>query len=61
MATHWFEVAVNDPLLLKQFEAEQEGVRKASDEREAEALKAVLLDQLIQVHPACMAGVAQSA
>ena len=52
---------MNDPLLLKQFEAEQEGVRKASDEREAEALKAVLLDQLIQVHPACMAGVAQSA
>ena len=52
MRTHWFKVAVNDPLLVQELEAEEEGVSEPPDEREAEPLEAVLLDQLIKVHTA---------
>jgi len=42
---------VNDPLPPQQFQALKQGVGKAPDEGDAEALEVILLDQLVQVYP----------
>ena len=50
-STHRLEVAVDDVLLVQEFEALHEGVAEALNEGHAEALVVVLLNQLVQVQP----------
>jgi len=44
------QVAVDDAAVMQQLETLEDGVRKLADEREAEALELVALDQLVEVH-----------
>lgn len=46
----WFEVAVDDAVLLQRFQTLEDGVGELPDQREAEALELVLLDELVEVH-----------
>lgn len=46
----WLEVTVNDSVPVQGLQALQDGVCKFSDQRQAEALELVALDELVQVH-----------
>ena len=55
--TYRLQVAMDNPLSVKQLEALQEGIGKTPNQRNAKTLEAVLLDQLVEVH--AEVGVAQ--
>lgn len=46
----WLEITVDDPVPAQGLQALQDGVCKLSDQRQAETLELVALDELVQVH-----------